>query len=82
MTKRNPYAGSQQRILRDYPKLLKQRDILLEAAKGIAVRFSLEHQTTNKRCHCLQFEDNQYCRHLYLLAAIAKAEGSQQGKIK
>lgn len=48
---------------------------MYNALKGIAARFPVESLASEPgRCRCIQFEDNKYCRHLYVLEAIAAAE--------
>lgn len=49
--------------------------IMFDALQGIACRFPLEHGTTLEECNCLQFEDNDICRHVMVLRAIDSAEG-------
>ena len=36
----------------------------LDHLENLAMRFPLEHRTTEKKCECLQFEDQGSCRHL------------------
>ena len=54
---------------------------LLEAAQGLAIPFKIEHKTDAKKlkCSCLQFEDNDDCRHLALLEAIRVSTQKEGG---
>lgn len=50
-------------------KIIKQvtEDSLVRALdhlENLAIRFPLEHRTTEKSCACIQFEDQDSCRHV------------------
>lgn len=48
----------------------KTCEMLATALRQLVVRFVLEEGTTKTECKCLQFEDNEDCRHLYALHAL------------
>lgn len=47
---------------------------MLTALENIAARFPIEFGTTTRKCTCLQFEDNNICRHILVLKAIKAAK--------
>lgn len=56
-------------------KAVNAHEELVTALRQLTVRFPLEFKTTKNKCKCLQFEDNEDCRHLYALQTLARAEG-------
>jgi hypothetical protein len=45
-----------------------------EALEDLVVRFPIEGFAIDKTCKCLQFEDNDDCRHLRAKKALLKAK--------
>ncbi len=59
------------------PLVLSASD-LFHALKQLAVRFPIEHRTTDTECQCNQFLDNLDCRHTCALRILKEANGGVQ----
>jgi len=47
---------------------------LFDALDGLVVRFDLEGLAQDGKCKCLQYEDNDNCRHLYARSVRDQAQ--------
>lgn len=54
------------------------------ALENLCVRFPLEFKTTLDplHCNCLQFEDNDECRHVFALETLEEANSMVKSNVK
>lgn len=61
-------------IIRHIRSIVNLHEALLGSLQEMFYREQIKFVTTKNKCRCMQFEDNETCRHVRALNVISQAE--------